>query len=142
MAHTLIGTVTSDKRDKTITVSIVSRETHPLYRKQYSKTRKYTAHDAKNEAHVGDRVQIAMSRPISKTKAYTLVKVLEKARGTVELKEDVNKAYEAEKVGADAEARARRAAEKVAAEEAAEAEKAAKKAEKAEKSAKAEGEDK
>ncbi len=90
MAHTLIGTVTSDKRDKTITVSIVSRETHPLYRKQYTKTRKYTAHDAKNEAKVGDRVQIAMSRPISKTKAYTLVKVIEKARDTVELKEDVN----------------------------------------------------
>ena len=148
MAHTLIGTVTSDKRDKTITVSIVSRETHPLYRKQYSKTRKYTAHDAKNEAHVGDRVQIAMSRPISKTKAYTLVKVLEKARGTVELKEDINKAYEAEKVGADAEARARRAAEKQAAEEAAEAEKAAEKAEKAaakkaaKESEQAEGEDK
>ncbi len=90
MAHTLIGIVTSDKRDKTITVSIVSRETHPLYRKQYTKTRKYTAHDAKNEAKVGDRVQIAMSRPISKTKAYTLVKVIEKARGTVELKEEVN----------------------------------------------------
>ncbi|MCR5699903.1 MAG: 30S ribosomal protein S17 [Candidatus Saccharibacteria bacterium] len=148
MAHTLIGTVTSDKRDKTITVSIVSRETHPLYRKQYSKTRKYTAHDANNEAHEGDRVQIAMSRPISKTKAYTLVKVLEKARGTVELKEDVNKAYEAEKVGADAEARARRAAEKQAAEEAAEAEKTAEKAEKAaakkaaKESEQAEGEDK
>ena len=116
MAHTLIGTVTSDSRDKTITVSIVSRETHPLYRKQYSKTRKYTAHDAKNEAHVGDRVQIAMSRPISKTKAYTLVKIIEKSRGSVELKEDVNKAYEAEKIGADAEARARRAAEKAEAE--------------------------
>ena len=87
MAHTLIGTVTSDKRDKTITVSIVSRETHPLYRKQYSKTRKYTAHDPKNTAHVGDRVQIEMTRPISKTKSYTLVKVLEKSRGTVELKE-------------------------------------------------------
>ncbi|MBR3172730.1 30S ribosomal protein S17 [Candidatus Saccharibacteria bacterium] len=137
MAHTLIGTVTSDKRDKTITVSIVSRETHPLYRKQYSKTRKYTAHDAKNEAHVGDRVQIAMSRPISKTKAYTLVKVIEKSRGTVELKEDVNKAYEAEKIGADAEARARRAAEKAEAEKAAEAEKEAEKQAK-----KAEGEGK
>ena len=125
MAHTLIGTVTSDSRDKTITVSIVSRETHPLYRKQYSKTRKYTAHDAKNEAHVGDRVQIAMSRPISKTKAYTLVKIIEKSRGSVELKEDVNKAYEAEKIGADAEARARRAAEKAEAEKAeAEADKA------------------
>ena len=148
MAHTLIGTVTSDKRDKTITVSIVSRETHPLYRKQYSKTRKYTAHDAKNEAHVGDRVQIAMCRPMSKTKAYTLVKVIEKARGTVELKEDVNKAYEAEKVGADAEARARRAAEKAEAEKAEKAEvsaseKSAKtEVEAAEKAEKAEGEDK
>ena len=108
MAHTLIGTVTSDKRDKTITVSIVSRETHPLYRKQYTKTRKYTAHDEKNEAHVGDRVQITMCRPLSKTKAYTLVKVVEKARGTVELKEDVNKAYEAEKIGADEIAKAKK----------------------------------
>ena len=109
MAHTLIGTVTSDKRDKTITVSIANRETHPLYRKQYTKTRKYTAHDEKNEAHKGDRVEIAMTRPISKTKAYTLVKIIEKARGTVELKEDVNKAYEAEKIGADAVAKAERA---------------------------------
>ena len=89
MAHTLVGTVTSDKRDKTITVSIVSRETHPLYRKQYTKTRSYTAHDAKNEAHVGDKVEIASCRPISKTKSYTLVKVLEKSHGTVELKEDI-----------------------------------------------------
>ena len=89
MAHTLVGTVTSDKRDKTITVSIVSRETHPLYRKQYTKTRKYTAHDEKNEAKLGDKVEIAMTRPISKTKAYKLVKVIEKSRGRVELKEDI-----------------------------------------------------
>ncbi len=109
MAHTLIGTVTSDKRDKTITVSIANRETHPLYRKQYTKTRKYTAHDEKNEAKKGDRVEIAETRPISKTKAYSLVKVIEKARGTVELKEDVHKAYEAEKVGADAAVKAERA---------------------------------
>ena len=106
MAHTLIGTVTSDKRDKTITVSIVSRETHPLYRKQYTKTRKYTAHDEKNTAKVGDRVEIAMTRPLSKTKAYTLVKVIERSHGTIELKEDVNKAYEAEKIGADKIAKA------------------------------------
>ena len=120
MAHTLIGTVTSDKRDKTITVSIVSRETHPLYRKQYSKTRKYTAHDEKNEAHKGDRVQIAMTRPVSKTKAYTLVKVLEKSRGTVELKEDVNTVIEEEKVGADEIARAKRAEEVAEADKASE----------------------
>lgn len=117
MAHTLIGTVTSDQRDKTITVSIANRETHPLYRKQYTKTRKYTAHDEKNEAHVGDRVEIAMCRPMSKTKAYTLVKVIEKARGTVELKEDVHKAYEAEKIGADEIAKAAKAAENAEASE-------------------------
>ncbi|MDO4759897.1 MAG: 30S ribosomal protein S17 [Candidatus Saccharibacteria bacterium] len=88
MAHTLQGIVTSDKRDKTITVSIVSRETHPLYRKQFTKTRKYTAHDEKNEAKLGDRVEIAACRPLSKTKAYTLVKVLERSHGTIELKEE------------------------------------------------------
>ena len=124
MAHTLEGIVTSDKRDKTITVSIANRETHPLYRKQYTKTRKYTAQDEKNEAKVGDRVQIAMCRPMSKTKAYTLVKVIEKARGTVELKEDVNKVYEEEKIGADAIAKAKKAEEAAKA-----AEEAAKKAE-------------
>ena len=117
MAHTLVGTVTSDKRDKTITVSIVSRETHPLYRKPYTKTRKYTAHDEKNEAKKGDRVQIAMTRPLSKTKAYTLVKVIERSHGTVELKEDVNKAYEAEKIGADEIAKAKAASEAKGAEE-------------------------
>ena len=109
MAHTLIGTVTSDLRDKTITVSIVSRETHPLYRKQYTKTRKYTAHDEKNEAKKGDLVQIMQVAPISKTKAYTLVKVIERSHGMVELKDDVNKAYEAEKIGADEIAKAKEA---------------------------------
>ena len=114
MAHSLIGIVTSDQRDKTITVSITSRETHPLYRKQYTKTRKYTAHDEKNEAKVGDRVEITMCRPISKTKAYTLVKVIEKSRGTVELKDDVEKVDLPEKVGADEiakQAKAEKAAE-------------------------------
>lgn len=111
MAHTLIGIVTSEKRDKTITVSIVSRETHPLYRKQYTKTRKYTAHDEKNEAHEGDKVQIAMTRPISKTKAYTLVKVLERSRGRVELKDDVNEVELPEKVGADKIAETKKAEE-------------------------------
>ena len=89
MAHTLVGVVSSDKRDKTITVSIISRETHPLYRKQYTKTRKYTAHDENNEAHTGDKVEIASCRPISKTKTYTLVKVLERSHGSIELKDEV-----------------------------------------------------
>ena len=82
MARTLTGVVSSDKRDKTITVMITSRETHPLYRKQFTITRKYTAHE-------GDTVMIAESRPISKTKTWTLVKIIEKSHGKVELKEDV-----------------------------------------------------
>ena len=89
MARTLTGVVSSDKRDKTITVMITSRETHPLYKKQYTITRKYTAHDEKNEAHEGDTVMIAETRPISKTKTWTLVKIVEKSRGKVELKEGV-----------------------------------------------------
>ena len=115
---TLIGTVTSDKRDKTITVSIASRETHPLYRKQYTKTRKYTAHDEKNEAKKGDRVEIVACRPFSKTVTYNLVKIVERAHGSVELKDNVTEVEIPEKVGADAEAKA--------------AAKAAKEAEKAE----------
>ena len=92
MAQTLIGTVSSDKRDKTITVSILSRETHPLYRKQYTKTRKYTAHDEKNEAREGDRVEIVACRPFSKTVTYNLVRIVERSHGSVELKDNVNEA--------------------------------------------------
>ena len=102
MAKSLIGIVSSDKRDKTITVSIASRETHPLYRKQYTKTRKYTAHDEKNEAKVGDKVEIVACRPFAKTVSYKLVKILEKSHGTIALKEDVNEVEMPEKVGADA----------------------------------------
>ena len=89
MARTLTGVVTSDKRDKTITVTVTSRETHPLYRKQYTVTRKYAAHDEKGEARDGDTVLISESRPLSKTKTWTLEKILEKSHGKVELKEEV-----------------------------------------------------
>ena len=98
MARTLTGIVSSDKRDKTITVEITSRETHPIYKKQYTITRKYTAHDAKNEAHEGDKVMIAETRPISKTKTWTLTKIIEKSRGKVELKEEVTQ-VESDKEG-------------------------------------------
>ena len=97
MARTLTGVVSSDKRDKTITVEITSRETHPIYKKQYSITRKYTAHDEKNAAHEGDVVMIAETRPISKTKTWTLVKVVEKSHGKVELKEGVTEVESDEK---------------------------------------------
>lgn len=87
--RTLTGVVSSAKRDKTITVVVTSRETHPLYGKQYTVTRKYTAHDEKNEAGEGDTVVIIETRPISKTKSFTLDKIVEKSRGAVELKEEV-----------------------------------------------------
>lgn len=88
MAKTLTGYVTSDVADKTITVSVTSRETDSKYKKQYSVTRKYAAHDEKNEAKVGDKVTIRETRPISKRKAFTLDHIDEKSRGSIELKED------------------------------------------------------
>jgi len=88
MAKTLTGVVTSDVRDKTITVTVTSRETHPIYKKQYSVTRKYTAHDENNEARKGDKVTISETRPVSKTKSFKLDEIVEKSRGSVELKED------------------------------------------------------
>ena len=91
MAKTLTGIVTSSKRDRTITVTVTSRETHPIYGKQYTKNRKYQAHDEKNEAGEGDKVVIIETRPISKTKSFTLASIVEKARGSVELKEEVTK---------------------------------------------------
>lgn len=89
MAKTLTGIVTSDKADKTIVITVTSRETHPIYGKQYSVNRKYIAHDEKNDAHAGDRVTIKETRPISKNKAFTLVSVDERSHGTIELKSDV-----------------------------------------------------
>lgn len=89
MAKTLYGKVTSDVRDKTITVAVTSRETHPIYGKQYTVKRKYTAHDPSNEAHVGDMVTIVETRPISKTKAFKLQEIQLRSKGSIELKSDV-----------------------------------------------------
>lgn len=80
MAKTIIGTVSSDKTDKTIVVTVQSRKTHPLYRKQYTVSRKYMAHDEKNEAQVGDKVAIVETRPLSKRKRYTLDRIIEKPK--------------------------------------------------------------
>ena len=88
MAKTLTGIVTSDVNDKTITVTVTSRETHPIYGKQYTVNRKYSAHDENNEAHVGDKVQITESRPKSKTKSFVLANIEEKSRGSIELKDE------------------------------------------------------
>ena len=103
MAKTLTGTVTSDVADKTITVSVTSRETHPIYGKQYSVTRKYAAHDENNDAKKGDKVTISESRPISKRKSFKLDEIVEKSRGTIQLKEDVTEVQpaKAEKASED-----------------------------------------
>jgi small subunit ribosomal protein S17 len=79
MAKSLVGTVSSDKGDKTIVVTIVERKTHPIYKKQYSVTKKFMAHDEKNSAKIGDKVVIEETRPISARKRHTLVKVVEEA---------------------------------------------------------------
>lgn len=92
--RTLTGVVTSAKRDKTITVTVTSRETHPLYGKQYTVSRKYTAHDEKNEAGEGDTVTIVETRPISKTKSFTLQVIVEKSRGSIKLNEEAVNATE------------------------------------------------
>lgn len=89
MAKSLTGIVTSDKADKTITITVTSRETHPIYGKQYTVSRKYTAHDENNEANKGDRVTVVETRPISKSKSFKLVSVDERAHGSIELKDDV-----------------------------------------------------
>ncbi len=88
MAKKIVGKVTSNKQDKTIVITSTRRQTHPLYGKQYTVTTKYIAHDEKNEAHVGDTVEISETRPISKRKSFTLSSVLEKGHAAVEIKEE------------------------------------------------------
>ena len=79
MAKTIQGTVSSNKGDKTIVVTVATRKTHPIYKKQYTFSKKFMAHDEKNEAQVGDKVVIAETRPLSARKRHTLVNVVERA---------------------------------------------------------------
>ena len=78
--RTLTGRVVSDKMDKTVTVLITRRVTHPLYGKIVTRSRKYRAHDEKNECHEGDLVTIEECRPLSRTKAWRVSQLVEKAR--------------------------------------------------------------
>ena len=78
--RTLTGRVVSDKMDKTRTVLVERRVTHPLYGKIMMRSKKYHVHDEANEAHAGDLVLIEECRPLSKTKAWRLSRLLEKAR--------------------------------------------------------------
>jgi small subunit ribosomal protein S17 len=75
-----VGLVTSDKMDKTITVSIERKVKHPIYGKFVKSTKKFKAHDEKNDAKTGDTVKISETRPLSKTKRWRLVEVVERAK--------------------------------------------------------------
>jgi small subunit ribosomal protein S17 len=78
MANSLVGTVISDKNDKTIVITVTERKTHPLYKKQYTVNTKFMAHDENNEAKIGDEVLIVETRPMSARKRFRLEKILEK----------------------------------------------------------------
>lgn len=79
MAKVIIGTVASKKTDKTIVVAEHVRLTHPLYRKQYTVTKRFMAHDENNEAQEGDKVAIVETRPLSARKHFKLDRIIQKA---------------------------------------------------------------
>ncbi|MDB5795343.1 MAG: rpsQ [Noviherbaspirillum sp.] len=80
LKRTLIGKVVSDKMDKTVTVLVESRVKHPLYGKIVMRSSKYHAHDEQNQAKEGDTVEIQEGRPISKTKAWNVTKIVQVAQ--------------------------------------------------------------
>ena len=80
LRKTRVGLVTSDKMDKTITVSVVEHVKHPLYGKIMKRTYKLKAHDENNECKIGDKVKVMETKPISKDKRRRLVSIVEKAK--------------------------------------------------------------
>ena len=80
LRKTRIGTVVSNKMDKTIVVAIHSKEKHPLYGKTMNKTTKLKAHDEENVCQIGDKVEIMETRPLSKDKRWRLVQIIEKVK--------------------------------------------------------------
>ena len=80
LRKTKLGVVSSNKMDKTITVNVERKVKHPLYGKFVKKSTKFHAHDEKNECAIGDVVKIMESRPLSKTKRWRLVEVVEKVK--------------------------------------------------------------
>lgn len=80
LRKTRVGTVVSDKMDKTVVVAIVDNVKHPLYKKIMKRTTKFKAHDELNECREGDKVQIMETRPLSKDKRWRVVTIIEKAK--------------------------------------------------------------
>jgi small subunit ribosomal protein S17 len=79
LRRTLIGTVTSDKMDKTVLVMVVRRVQHPIYGKFIGRRKKYMAHDPKNSCRLGDKILIEESRPLSRHKRWLVKEILERA---------------------------------------------------------------
>ena len=75
-----VGIVTSDKMAKTIVVQVSTKKLHPLYKKYVSRSKKYKAHDEKNDAHIGDTVRIQECRPVSREKCWRLVEIVARAK--------------------------------------------------------------
>ncbi|MDY6122360.1 MAG: 30S ribosomal protein S17 [Porphyromonas sp.] len=75
-----MGVVSSNAMDKTVTVSVKWKEKHPIYGKFVNKTKKYHAHDEKNECNVGDTVRIMETRPLSRTKRWRVTEIIERAK--------------------------------------------------------------
>lgn len=75
-----VGVVVSDKMEKSVVVAVETREKHPMYGKFVKKTKKFHVHDEKNDAHDGDTVRIMETRPLSKTKRWRIVEIIERAK--------------------------------------------------------------
>lgn len=94
MAKTLIGTVSSTAPNKTIVITIQTRKTHPIYKKQYTVNSKYMAHDEENTCKVGDKVSIIETRPLSARKRYTLQNIIQRAALSQADKDAINTSAE------------------------------------------------
>ena len=112
MARKLSAVVTSDIQDKTIVVTVSTRKTHPIYGKSYIVSKKFAAHDEKNEAHKGDKVIIAETTPISKKKRFVLDSIVERGNEAIEIKKaKVEEEVEAKLAEKEAHAAAKKEAE-------------------------------
>ena len=80
LRKTRVGVVSSDKMDKTVVVTVRDKVKHPLYKKIVNRTIKFKAHDEKNECGIGDKVAVMETRPLSATKRWRLVEIVEKAK--------------------------------------------------------------
>lgn len=98
MAKTLLGTVSSTAAEKTIVITVSSRKNHPLYKKQYTVTTKYIAHDENNDCNVGDLVSIEETRPISARKHHKLKEIVKRAALTQEEKAVIQTSAETDSV--------------------------------------------